>query len=94
MIHMEQQKIPKFLYVTKLHENKVRVYRFISTSSNGKYLYEDAENGFKECFLYADIFSSLQGQKGYSNSSYKEQERNEKLRIKRRGGKAYERKFK
>lgn len=91
---MEQSKIPKYLFVIKVHENKVRAYKFIKSLSNQKYLYEDMDKGFKECFLHADITAKKKYQRGYSNSSYKEQERNEKVRIRRRKkGVAYERRF-
>lgn len=81
---MERQKIPELLFVIKTNENKVRGYKLVEGLSNGKYLYEDIENGFKECFLYTDIFASINYQKGYSNSTYKEQDRNKKVRVKRR----------
>lgn len=84
---MEQMKIPELLFVTRSSENKVRGYRFVKELSNGKYLYEELEHGFKECFLHTDIFLDDKYLKGYSNASYKEQDRNEKVRIKRRGGK-------
>lgn len=97
MANLEEEKIPEYLYVTKIHENKVRGYKFVSASSHGKYLYEDIESGFKECFLHADIFSNTRIQRGYSNSSFKAQKRNEcvrKFRSRRRKGVAYERRFK
>ena len=88
------KQIPKYLFVIKVHENKVRAYRFVQALSNGKYLYEDMEKGFKECFLYTDIMANEKYQKGYSNSNYKEQDRNERIRRKRREkGVAYERRF-
>lgn len=91
---MEQAKIPKYLFVIKVHENKIRGYRFLKNLSNQKYLYEDMDQGFKECFLLADIMAKKKYQRGYSNSNYKEQERNEKVRIRRRKkGIAYERRF-
>ena len=82
---MEQEMIPKLLFVTRANENKVRGYRFIQELSNGKYLYEDIEHGFKECFLHTDLFLEDKYQRGYSNSTYKEQDRNKRVRIKRRG---------
>lgn len=91
---MQDQKIPEFLFVAKIKEIKVRGYKLIKPLSNGKYLYEDIGSGFKECFLYADIFSNPKNQRGYSNNTYKEQDRNEKIRKRRRKqGTAYERKF-
>lgn len=87
---MQQRKIPEYLFVIKIYESKIRGYRLVRQLSYGKYLYEDIENGFKECFLYADIFANSKYQKGYSNSSYKEQKRNEKIRKKRRKGIAYD----
>ena len=93
---MEHQKIPKYLFVIKVHENKIRAYRFIKSLSNEKYLYEDVDKGFKECFLYTDIVANKKYQRGYSNSNYKEQDRNKRVRMKRRTNKgvAYERRFK
>lgn len=91
---MEDQKIPEFLFVAKIREVKVRGYKLIKPLSNGKYLYQDIGTGFKECFLATDIFANQKNQRGYSNMTYKEQDRNEKVRIRRRrDGKAYERKF-
>lgn len=94
---MESQKIPEFLFVAKIREIKIRAYKLIKPLSNGKFLYEDIDSGFKECFLYADIFANTKYQKGYSNMTYKEQDRNEKVRRRRRRnerGVAYERRFK
>ena len=42
----EIKEIPKFLFVTKIRDNKVRAYKFIKELSNGKYLYEDMEYRF------------------------------------------------
>lgn len=83
---MEQpRKTPKFLFVTKIRENKVRAYKLVKALSNGKYLYENIDNGFKECFLYTDIVANIKSQQqGYSNTPYKAQDRNEKVRKKRR----------
>lgn len=55
---MEQKTTPKYLFVAKTHENKVRIYQFLSELSNDKFLYEEIGTGFKECFLRADIFSN------------------------------------
>lgn len=81
---MEQEKIPKYLFVTKINEDKIRTYRFISKLSYGKYLYEDMDKGFKECFLHADIFSGTRAQNGYAIPTYKAQKRNETVRKRRR----------
>lgn len=82
---MEQKKIPELLFVTRSSENKVRGYKFIQALSNNKYLYQELENGYKECFFYTDIFMNDTYLRGYSNSTYKEQDRNKRVRIKRRG---------
>lgn len=86
---MEQETAPELLFVIRANETKVRGYRFIKELSNGKYLYEEIEHGFKECFLHADIFTEDKYQRGYSNSNYKEQDRNKKVRIRRRKGAEY-----
>ena len=51
--------------------------------------------GFKECFLYSDIFAKNKNHMGYSNQQYKEQNRNERVRERRRKkGTVYERRYK
>lgn len=68
---------PSLLFVTRVRESKIRAYRYVQRLSNGKFLYEDIDNGFKECFLRIDL---MRNQLGYVNNTYKAQEMNKKVR--------------
>ena len=81
-----QKKIwepPKLLFVIRVRESKIRAYRFIQKCSYNKYLYEDVENGFKECFLYADLFLKYQDKKTDKNGhpKRKKRKRNKEVMI-------------